>query len=478
MTGAIRANGWNEPSPVGVEASMRSRRAIFWILSISAYLVVFLVMFVSLRLRPMADDYYLAVSAKDGLLAGLLGQWNGWSGDLTTTFSNVLLVGLPLLSLPWELASAIPFTAAVTSAVGLAAWLLVFRQQESRSRRERGFQILLILPLLAIGWWGYWWVPVLFSKDAHDMYSLAQGVTFWQNLNSAYVVTTLLLTWAWIYLEGRATTAWLGALYFLLGLLAGFSGPVFAGGALVMIVLIAIYAWLGTNSDLPKRGLLWLVACIGLTFGAVASYFSPGSQLRMTVLADPKLDSNLLLRILSEGVPRGVQDWWVALTSPGSWVLVLLLIGSTALLVNFGWTPKPIALARIGIALVMFSLVLSIVNRLSEFFAYEAYWHMVTPRTAAWIGIVLLAASLGGACGRLPRQALVVPLLTLSCAIGLMLVIGGVALMVSEVYAREIRWERGPAPLAHVTDIEDPDGFQRRAYLELLDIRGGPLRGL
>ena len=70
------------------------------------------------KLRPVGYDYAIAVTASKGLFGGTLDYWEIWSGDVTQVFSNILLVGTPLVHAPWSLASAVPFAAAA-----LAVWV-------------------------------------------------------------------------------------------------------------------------------------------------------------------------------------------------------------------------------------------------------------------------------------------------------------------------------------------------------------------
>jgi hypothetical protein len=460
-------------------ASQSTVRAALWAFSGASFLIVAFVIWMSRLLRPMADDYSIGVSVRDGLIAGVWGWWQGWSGDLTSMFANTLFVGLPLMRLPWSLASALPFLASAAMAVGLGVWLIIRVPVPSMRPSSRLVSGLLLIPVAAIAWWGYWWVTVLQSREAPNAYPLAQGVTFWQNLNAGYVVTATLLIWGWLILESRKVSRRLWPFYLAVGLLAGFNGPVFAGSALVMIALLAVSSLLRAGIRVRERGVSWLIAGLGIVVGGVASNLSPGSQYRGTLLASPEIDANLMLRLTGEAIPGGLNDWWSAVTSPGAWAVIILLTGTTALLARQGWTPNLDYFLTTGAALLAFSLILSLVSRASEFFAYPAYWHLVQPRTVAWLGLVMIAAALGTLTSRLGQDSLAVPVTVTATAVALVLAAASIALMTSEILARGQAWETGPAPLAHVSDIEDPNGWQRAAWTELRQLRGGgPLRGV
>lgn len=450
------------------------------LLSSASFLVVLYVLWTARLLRPGADDYSLAISAKDGLFQGVWSWWQGWSGDVTAMFSNTLFVGMPLIHLPWSFASAIPFMSAAAVIVGAAGWILFHAIPKSGEKNRRLFILSSAIPILAITWWGYWWLPVLQARDTPNADPLAQGITHWQNLNSGYVITTALLIWAWFILESRKTDKcwllWTG--YAILGLLAGLNGPVFAGSAVAMIIILAAGSLLGSQVAIRTHGATWLLAVSGILVGALASHFSPGSQSRKLLLVNPEIDTSLFFRVVNEAVPGGLADWWPAVTSPGAWVLVVVIAGATALITLRGFVPNVNFLLSTGTGLLVFSLISSFVNRVSEFFAYPAFWHLTTPRAIAWLGLTTLAIAIGSIIARMGRGSLAVPVITFAAAAGVILMASSIALMSQEIINRSAQWEIGPAPVSGVSDIEEPDGWQRDAWLSLIEIREAPKRGI
>jgi len=398
---------------------------------------------------------------------------------LTTTFSNLLFVGFPVLHLPWSVASAFTFIAAAASAVGVLWCIAFLGSHRFESSRQLGRLTVFMVPVSLIAWWGFWWVSASLSADEDDHALIAIGVTMWQNLNAAYVIVPSLLVAGWLIVEKLRRTAGLtmSLLYLLLGILAGFSGPVFAASAVIMIGTIAAASWLRTQTALTNRGTLWLMAIIGVVLGALVSHFSPGSQARRLALPNPQVNLELIFRLASEGIPSGFRDWWLAISSPGAITIVVVLLGVSLLMTFQGWSPRVGYLINLGIGLLAFSLVMSLMNRMSEPFAYEAYWHLIAPRTIVWLALATLALSVGGWLASLGISAVTTPVTVLASAAGIVLIAASLATLGSQVQARYLQWQTGPAPWAGaISDIEVP--WIREAWQQLMTVRDGPPRSL
>jgi hypothetical protein len=338
-----------------------------------------------------------------------------------------------------------------------------------------------LIPVAVIAWWGYFWVTPILNPDALNAGLLAAGVTMWQNLNAAYVVPVALLLLGWFFLETRHVTplVGIGAGYLGIGLLIGFAGPVLALSSFVMVATVAVASWLRKQTAVTKRGTVWLVAEVGIVLGALASHFSPGSQVRKPLLANPEINPEFALQLAVIGIPGGFRDWWSAITSPGAATVVVVFVGLSLLMVFQGWKPRIGYLLRVGLGLLGFSLIIALVNRSSEFFAYASYHHLVTQQTVSWVALVILAMSLGAWVAQLGRYTIAVPVTVLSTTAGIVLIGVSTVGMVDNIKDRYLQWEIGPAPITRAfTDIEDPDGWQRAAWMALRTLRDVPNRGL
>ena len=453
-------------------------RWAFFSLSGVSYLVFVYVIWNSRLLRPAADDYCLAAGAQEGLFLGVWGWWTSWSGDLTMQFANTLFVGLPLLHLPWAFASALPFlmAAACVSLVGL--WVFQHVSEETcRPSRPIG-SLVMLFPILAVMWWGYWWVTVLQSKDAADAYPLAVGITVWQNLNAQYVITSSALVLIWLLLEtGSSDHERLRVVgYVAWGLMAGFNGPVFAVSICLMLLLLGTALLVTNPIALRQRGLCWVAAGISVVAAGLISHYSPGSQSRKALFGDLEMDGRTLNKLLTEALPKGLSDWWASVTSPGSLALVIAVSGLTVLLAVQGWQFKTRPAALMSLAFLAFSLITSVVNRASEIFSYSAWWHLVTPRTLTWMGIVAAGITLGSTLVRLSATRSYAPLLVIAGAGSLIFVASSLALMAYQMQSRHLLWGLGPAPVVDVVSDIEPGGGWEDCWRELSAFREAPSR--
>ncbi len=462
-------NRWQTSRPLTVAT---------WALAAAALLMIAFVVWHSRALRPIADDYTIAASARDGLFAGLWQWWQTWSGDATAMFANVLLVGLPLQHLPWALASAVPFLVSALVMAGSIAWITT--RSSPAGRRQPVKEVLLVLiPVLIVLWWAFWWSPVVTETGDSSASVLAQGITFWQNLNAAYVVTAASLVSAWVFLESRSSRdrAWLLGGYLVVGIAAGMNGPVFALSALIILPVLACACLLRGRNPGRRRAIQWLLAEAGITLGAAAAHVAPGTQIRAELLPHPAVDLNLAMYFLRLP-PSALRDWWNAVISPGT-VLIFLVLGALAYLMTLrGRSYDPVRLTAYGAALLGFSLVLSLVNRASEVFAYVGWWHVLSARTVSWMGICCLAIALGTIGARRGRQSLLLPVSVFAAFAALILVGASLIGMTDAIATRLPRWEVGPAPVEGISDIESDGNRFRTAWLELRETRGGPSRGI
>lgn len=442
-----------------------------------ALLMTALVTLMARNLRPIADDYSLGTSAKDGLILGVWHWLQTWSGDITTNFANVLFVGIPLQRLPWSVASAVPFMLSALAAAGIASWLIT----TTSSVRCTWPRILgIVLPVVACSWWGYWWVAASFSTADVDTQSLARGITFWQNLNSAYVLTTLAIVWAWCFLETRAPGAgrWRWLAYLVLGVMAGTNGPVFAVAAAAMIPLIAWSVLLSGETPSRPRLINWALLELGILAGAALAHFAPGTQLRSSQVPNTAGIGLDLVRSLTHVPQQALDDWWRSLANPGA-LIVVVTIGSASLLMSrLGMPLSTSMLSRSTFGLLGFSLVLALANRTSEQFAYEGWWHLTPVRTTAWLGCCCLGAYLGARLASLEACSLSIPIAVFASLIAMLVISAALFKMNDEVVGRVLVWDAGPAPVEGISDTEDPSGWKRAAWTAFIDSRGGgPRRG-
>ena len=427
---------------------------------------------VATELRPIWDDYCMGSVATQGFVSALETWFTTWSGDLTARASDTLLLGLPLAHWPWSVASAVAFL--TTSILAVLAIYSIAGQGKERQRRAL---VWAGAPMFLVAWWAWWAAPMALG-GTNDVSLTGVYVFNWQNIGTGYLVPMLILTSAWVLLWRSGMhrmPVWLSAaLALLIGLLGGLSGAVFAVSSFVWLVAWAAYL-LATRRARGRLDFAVLGAgAAGLMAGLGIALTSPGAQARAAQLADlGTLEPKTPWSLFAWTMPRAMSDWALGIFSLGLIPTVLLGVTVGAVVLGPGTRQRAAALATRGAGVLAFSLLLEVVNRASEAFAYPAPWHLVAPRAMAFLGITVLAAAAGQLVGKrlLLRRSLAA--LFASLAIG-GLVVAAISLgsVAGDIQDRRAAWDSGPAPIAGLTDTEQPYGYVTVCWKRLAAFRG------
>ncbi len=465
----------------------------------------------SLKLRPIADDYCFAATATAGP-AGAISQWYmTWAGDLLSVVVTTFTVGLPLLYLPSELASMIPFV--LTGIMMMAALATIVYA----CARRRDSHSSVLVPLVALGavvivWWAYWWMPVYLNSavDFDTDTMTAWATTTWQNINSAYIITQVFafLTLCWACMVTRKHGRTRLAVVFAAATLAGTGGLVFGASVIAtagMFVAVNVAAsraslrrGLGREWSPRKVGLLALPLVVGSATGMAIIYFSPGTQARAATLSasnpnEPQTIGQLLTWIL----PRAPEQWVSLVMSTSS--LFLLVVGA-ALGVTIATRyhlRSCFKLFFFAAGLLIWSLIYCVINRAAEAYAYEAFWHLVPVKAGLFMGILLGGMAIGWWLGQRTtggssllttahsvqavstarRDTPLIQVYSLIALFGLLVFTFPVFSDVrGRVLDREARWEVGPAPQWGMADIENPASYVSICWRRVQEFRSEPNR--
>lgn len=433
-------------------------------------------------LRPVADDYCAGRSAGEGFVGSLSYWFHTWSGDLTARAVDYALVGWPLTRLPWPLASSVAFLATAALVTGATVLLLRIGVLSSAHDLRRG--LVQVVPVVAVAWWAFWWLPVRATSHLPPVLAdgnalnLAQSITVWQIVNSSYVVVPSLLVIALVGLTPVWRRRWRIAVpvAFTVGVAFGMAGVVLAAttaaalGALLGLEVLLRRHWL------PSRWATVALGC-GLAAGVLISFTAPGSVLRSEALKqDPALPVLTPGSLLAWSLPEGIVEWGKGVVTPGSVLAAVLMAAMALALVRSGLRVATALLLRTGCGVLALSVLLSLLNRMSEAAAYPAFWHQVSTRTLIFMGVCVLGfaggAKLALAASWLPTWLVAAPLL-----LALVGVAASVSPMVDAVEERFGRWQSGPAPMGVISDIEDPQGWQAECWEDVARGRSAPARG-
>jgi hypothetical protein len=269
-------------------------------------------------------------------------------------------------------------------------------------------------------------------------------------------------------------TRWNIVVFSFSGVLVGFSSSVIVASVLIFILLLPVGSWLDGGRIIKENVFSWSLFSLSMMTAAAISFLSPGSQRRKTFLPDVSINFDTV-SILAQTMIPSLLEWWKAFFNQGMLVSVTLALFMAVVLYRQGYEIRTKDLQRIALQIIVFSVVLSIVVGYSQVFAYVAYWHRIGVQVILWMGMVLLSFS---SC--LQMIKLRPKLSQISFVFMVLMMVNTLAVfrMQGEISERYSRWQVGPAPTTHVTDIEHINGWQRACYLKIKDQRGGPDRGL
>ena len=422
-------------------------------------------------LRPIADDYCFGASAGLGLVGSLSDWYATWSGDMFGIGVITVLVGMPLVSLPWALASMIAFVLAPLSVTAVMCILLTRASVSISSPRLRVF--LAAAPVMFIAWWAYWWVPVTLGEPA--MVPPANAVTFWQNINAGTVALMVLLM-AWLGLDRSRSIPrpWTTAAAGGLGFLVGQSNPVVALSAVSMMIA---FAWSGRLGQSEWRRARWrMVPMFTATSvaGAVVSQLAPGTAVR-TGQMSPPLDPISPASLFAWTIPRAFQEVLASVLNGGTVTVALLGVAMALILRVGGVDVNARVLMHSAAWLVALALALASFARLGEAFSYEGFWHFIPTRVMVFVAAVLAGVAASTVLSTRWGRSAQVPQTMLSLA-GLALAVSAILIMSSAIGSRHQAWEAGPAPVSGVVDIETPGSWVVQCWIELGQYRDLPVR--
>lgn len=451
-----------------------SARAIAAIAAAGGVAIIAYVIWTARLLRPIADDYCLAQAAGKGFFGSLSFWFTTWSGDVTARVSDYVWVGFPLVALPWGVASALPFVA--TSAALTAVVLALLAGGASGALRAQAPWLFLV-PILPVAWWAYWWIPVRVGAMRSDgsgdglTVDLANSITTWQTVNSAYVLLPCVLLLLLLVARPILRRSWKISVpvFLALGFVIGTAGLVLAGATLLAISA-AVVAQVALRLRWRTAVLPAVALCSGLLVGVVISYLSPGSRARAEILAEnPALDPVTLSSLWDWVFPQAIGEWLSGLVNWGSLLAFVLVGGMGFLATRAGLRADVVRLERVSAGLVGFSFLLSLTNRASEAFAYPAFWHQISTRTFIFLALSLLAVSVGARLATFKQGFLVI--VPAVFALGLVAAATSMVTLSGSVQERFSRWEAGPAPLGSISDTAE--SWSAECWTDLTRLRDG-----
>lgn len=418
-------------------------------------LIVFGIFWFSQHLRPIADDYSIGVFAASGILGGSSEWAVRYSGDITTIFLNILLVGWPLVHLPFSAASAIPFI--FTSLAACAPLVLAVTQLQGR----RWVAVLCTTPVLLVSYWAYWWVSAESETFAYSRPE-ALSASLWQNVSVSYLATVSLIVTAWIALEAsRRPLRSALFLRFILGVVAGLAGPVIAASTITVAIFLLLIRSVEANRLRTYATAGYLLIAAGSILGAIGSYLSPGTQARLQLLPRPRLSFELVWALLTE-MGDSIGFWLQGVLTPGALTAFVLAAGATYIATTLRVLKLNSSVPLdLGIIFFIAALILTIFSQTSEVFAYDGYWHILPARLLSWWAVTAIGIAAGQRLARMQEQGWLPVLVCVTLTGAILASLSGVIEWVNVTSQRSIVWQNESAPVPPLYDRESPEVQQR-----------------
>jgi len=415
-------------------------------------------------LRPSADDYCAGAVAQLGVFGAPLALWNTWAGFLFRNLIENILMGLPLLYLPWSFASSISF---LISAIGLGLvvyFLLSFDAQDQ-------FQKKLMFFLVPFMWWSYLWIPTAIT---HQISPVANGLTHWQTLTSGYMVTTEILIILWAIGQNlicKRTRNFLLLCFFgLLGILFGFtSEPINLAAFSALFLAFAVQLLRYRRLQMTRVNAAWLIFGFCLLMSFTVAHLSPGNLSR-TALINPNLEVSLerFNFLFFWTIPYSIENWLWAYFNWGGALIFGFVVAFYFFMGNQLIVSSCFGLFKRACQLSFFGLLIFLVARFTEAFSYEGYWHFIPGVVCVFLSILFWGAWVGISLKKYSHRRLAIFMmifLIFSLAVGVF----GNYKMVKSIYLRGILWSQGSAPLPGVADIEEE--WVRNCWIRLKALR-------
>ena len=414
-------------------------------------------------LRPIADDYCHAVAGSNGLISYFNTFYFSWNSDFLALIINFFILGWPLATLPYSIASMVTLLFSILC-VNFLIFVLIFQTLKIRTYFK-------ILPIIFLSYLGFWLTSKVFSQNSNFI-DLSNMIVHWQTVNGYYVVLSSLLLSVLVYLLNRENT-FRGNLksIFLIGLLSGTLGILLTSIILVFNLMYLLYLFISNSMLVFKR---LSVFTLGLIFGAFLTVISPGNRARSDLLNSAGITQKLdPVFLFNWTFPYSLFEWLQGLMHPGS--LIALSFGFIlGMLINkFGISLSLDKLLHNFIIIFTLSIVATTLSQLSEAFSYEAFWHLVIPYLLIYFMCIVFGVILGMV---LNSAFITLTLLVMFMVLSLSISFLNVSQLSKDISSRKFAWKSGPASFNYIGDIEDKQGWIYSCWNDMKEIKGYPER--
>jgi hypothetical protein len=402
------------------------------------------------NLRPVADDYCLAGSADLSIFSYYSYWYTTFIADITTLTGNYFLIALPAVFLPYGVGTSVTF---IFCLIMISIVVIKFLNIKlSNWKKSTLFSVFVFLYAL-LAWVSYW--LVLGRGNSGNMVSRGESgdmvffgaILNWQAANINYVILPLLALLIYSCMFTERFKSRNVALAFLAGIIVGGSFYVTSAVFLLLLIVQLILEIARTEQISIRKFRNEIIVIVAAIISISLSYFSPGAQKRSL-----NYTQEVSLADIVKTAAEGIFTWFSTLYVPA--IAITLIMGAI-----FYRLSKALKLGEFDLQVQKFiliplslSLITFVVTKVSELFAYKAWWHELSSRTLLFIAVFLLGIYLMHiADAYTPKEFSFLTLTIFASTI--VIAIFALRQAESSVKERKLKWEVGAA---QVTKGMDP----------------------
>lgn len=417
-------------------------------------------------LRPISDDYWLAVVGAGGIFELPLYLFQNWSGDIGATFFQGILLATPLVVLPYGAGSAVAF---ISSLVILSILTLsLIKKSGAVTPKDSRIFYAIFLPVIAVLWISFWWIDGQSGIDQPDALGRSMAIIHWQTTNVAYVFVPAFLVLMFLLLLKLRSKLLQTLGFSLFGIFTGLCTYFVATTAIILAMLSGLFALIShARRQEAAEKKLYIVFIIGALAGMAFSYFSPGARLRAETLTSTTGMQISVKNLLKLNLFDGITEWVGSICS-----LAFLLVIAGGLALAFissllGFELKSGRLLITVTQLLSASLVLFSLLPVIDGITYPAFWHSILGMLFLFLAGLLFGIYLQTEWIKFSPNIF---LLTIYLAVVLVVIVANIQSVV-EMRHRSLIWEQGAAPikLSETLQIADRNHQPWNEYWQKLE---------
>jgi hypothetical protein len=397
---------------------------------------------IAANLRPVADDYCLAGIANLGPIDYYIYWYGNFIADISTLTGNYLLIALPAVFLPYGIGTSVTFFACL---IFLSAVIAKFLNVKTTSKRQKLLSLTIIFYFAYLSWITYWFVLGRGnSGDEISRGTVGDMVFFgsilnWQAANVNYVILPCIALLIYSKMFTKTFSSWNPLLVALLGFVIGGSFYVLSTVFILLIMLQIFFSYFKHADSTFRSFRNEMIVLVSALLSLGASYFSLGARTRR---------SYYLQEVSFSSIPKTAIDaiftWFSTLYFPA--ILVTFLLGAVLyrIFAALGINQFELDVTKFVVTPFILSLLAFVVNKVSELFAYKAWWHELSSRTFLYIA----ALTFGVYCMQVLVTRFELEYSLLELAIGasaIFIALYSVKQSGDVITERKVRWENGPA---------------------------------